>query len=620
MNRTPAHGEVKHLAMQVHKLGFLLDRLGQDCHPLQFLRELTQNSIEAIKRTQLPGEVIWDVDWLTYDLGDGIFKLSVTDSGDGMTGEQMLQFINHLSSSGGVQSMNANYGVGAKIAAATRNPFGVVYNSWKDGQGSMVELRRDEKSEEYGLRQFELADGTFQYYLPLEDDVKPPTIQVHGTKVVLLGRSADDDTMRPPENTPSPSRWISKYLNSRYFKFPVGVTVKAREGWENPRTDGDKNVMRTLVGQERYLSEHCEKRGISNLSNVRVHWWILKDEPARGNNSGFIESSGHVAALYQDELYERLVGRAGTARLQQFGITFGAQFVVLYLEPKNEGSAGLTTNTARTSLLLNETVLPWEEWAEEFRNSLPTDLAKFVEEKSAGAAASDHTKSIKERLRDIMDLYRVSRYRPSPEGTLYSDSLSAIQMSAALDAGGRGRGSNTASEREGSAISGGSGRRQSDSGNIYHMFEKKGGVPADKSKTDPFPDTRWISLVDGSRGMGELEDRAAKYLKEQNLLLINADFSVFADMIEHFWTQIGKQPGTKEAVQDVVRGWFEQAIVETILGLQALKNRKEWSAADIEKSLSEEALTAVVMQRYHVNYAVRRELGAKFGKLGQATK
>ena len=32
------------LAMTVNNIGFLLDRLGQDCHPLQFIRELTKNS------------------------------------------------------------------------------------------------------------------------------------------------------------------------------------------------------------------------------------------------------------------------------------------------------------------------------------------------------------------------------------------------------------------------------------------------------------------------------------------------------------------------------------------------------------------------------------------------
>jgi hypothetical protein len=564
----------------------------------------------------VPGEILWDVDWITYDLGNGVFKISVTDTGDGMSGEDMIRFINHLSSSSGVQSMSANYGVGAKIAAATRNPAGVVYQSWKDGQGCMVELRRDEHLQEYGLKQYELDDGSFQYFMPLEDDIRPDIIKSHGTKVVLFGRSSDEDTMRPPENTPSPSRWISKYLNSRYFRFPEDVKVRAREGWENPREDTDKNVLRTLIGQERYLNEHCVKRGKQNISGATVHWWILKDDAARGSNSGYIESSGHTAALYQDELYERLVGRSGTSRLQQFGITFGAQFIVLYVEPKVLGSETLTTNTARTALVLNGEALPWEEWAEEFRNSLPTELAKFVEEQSAGAAASDHTKSIKERLRDIMDLYRVSRYRATPEGAFFADSSSAARLNVAPDASGIGRSSGSSADRDAGVGTGATGKRQSEIGNIYHLFEKKGGVPSAKVKTDPFPETKWISVVNNTRQSGELEDRAAKFLKEQNLLLVNADFTVFSDMIEHYWTQLGKQPGTRDAVQDVVRAWFEQAIVETILGIQAMKNRKEWSNEDIEKSLSEESLTAVVMQRYHVNFAVRRELGARFGKLG----
>ena len=49
------------------------------------------------------------------------------------------------------------------------------------------------------------------------------------------------------------------------------------------------------------------------------------------------------------------------------------------------------------------------------------------------------------------------------------------------------------------------------------------------------------------------------------------------------------------------------------MGVQGLVNSKEWTQEDIEKALSEEALTAAVMQRYHVHYAVRRELGSKLG-------
>jgi hypothetical protein len=45
---------------------------------------------------------------------------------------------------------------------------------------------------------------------------------------------------------------------------------------------------------------------------------------------------------------------------------------------------------------------------------------------------------------------------------------------------------------------------------------------------------------------------------------------------------------------------------------------KEWSQQQIQAALSQEALTAAVMQRYHVNNSIKRELGAKLGKLQAA--
>ncbi|HEY4026665.1 MAG TPA: hypothetical protein VGO86_09560, partial [Candidatus Dormibacteraeota bacterium] len=65
--------------MTVQNMGFMLDRLGLDCAPLQYLRELTQNSIEAILSTsEKRGEVVWDVDWTRHTLTD-VYKLAVID-------------------------------------------------------------------------------------------------------------------------------------------------------------------------------------------------------------------------------------------------------------------------------------------------------------------------------------------------------------------------------------------------------------------------------------------------------------------------------------------------------------------------------------------------------------
>src|SRR5437763_13958973 len=91
-------GGTKTSPMTVKNTFFLLDRLGQDCHQLQFLRELTQNSIEAVQRTGEPGQIIWDADWNYYDLA-GVMTLCVVDTGAGMIGPEMVERINQLSSS-----------------------------------------------------------------------------------------------------------------------------------------------------------------------------------------------------------------------------------------------------------------------------------------------------------------------------------------------------------------------------------------------------------------------------------------------------------------------------------------------------------------------------------------
>jgi len=603
MSDFPYRSTEKTLDLTVGNVGFLLDRLGQDCHPLQFLRELTQNSIEAIERCDDPsGEIVWDVDWDNYDL-TGIYKLCVIDNGDGMTGPDMVQYINKLSSSTAEQSFIGNYGVGAKIAAATRNHEGLLYLSWRDSVGSMIHLWRDPSSNHYGLRQIRRPDGTYGHHGRIDPAVRPEMIKQHGTKVVLLGNSQDADTMTAPEGAASPSRWISKYLNTRYFRFPDGIAVRAREGWANPRDDRDRNYLRTLTGQEPYLAAHAESSGTLRLTGATAHWWILKDEPALKNNSGFVESSGHVAALYNNELYELASARGGMARLQQFGIILGYRYVVIYIEPTPHVGQ-LTTNTARTHLLANGEPLPWDEWAAEFRERMPSDIRDLIERLAAGSSSHDHAESIRERLRRILDLYKVSRYRPTPAGNMLVDPDTTARGGVARQAG---------EDRSGTQQRGG--KRGGAAGGIYSIFLDPDGVPGTDVNPDPFPDVRWVSVEDGTREQGDMEDRAAKFLLDQNLLLINADFRVFADMSSYFVKQYESSPAVQEVVTDAVQAWFEQALVESVIGVQVLQNAQEWTIAEIKEALSPEALTTAVMPRYHVNNAVRRELGAKLGKI-----
>src|SRR5207248_1995432 len=86
---------------------FLLERLGSECTDLQGLRELTVNRLDAIAAlgADRPGRVVWDLDWERSDCSGGrVRKLSVIDTGTGMTAAQLLCYINQLAASGREQS------------------------------------------------------------------------------------------------------------------------------------------------------------------------------------------------------------------------------------------------------------------------------------------------------------------------------------------------------------------------------------------------------------------------------------------------------------------------------------------------------------------------------------
>jgi hypothetical protein len=592
------------LPMSVGQMAFLVDRLYQDCSPLQFLRELTKNAIEGIVRLNgADGEIRWDVDWNRFDLTNGtVSKLCVIDTGCGMSGPEMVEYINKLSSSINQQSKTGNFGVGAKISTAPANPEGILYLSWTGGKGSMIHLYRDATNSIYGLRRF--PNGEF--WQTVSSDIKPEPIKDHGTMVVLLGEDEAQDTVRAPARAKMPRKWVLRYLNERFFRFPEKINVKAREGWDLPR--GDKhNFLRTVGGMADWLSSSSQGRGSVRLAQSKstAHWWIMR--PDVDLNSGHYPPSGHVAALYQDELYQMVTGSAGYARLQSFGVIFGCERVVIYLEPDNGKSQEVTSNTARTHLLINSEPLSWAEYAAEFRDNMPEELDAFQNEIGQKAQHSDHRLAIRERLKAIKELFRFGRYRPAKTGK--------FSVGEITDNSG-GTNEEDSGKREGkSGRGGGTGGKR---GDIYALFTEEGGQPADLVDGPVEPLVSWISAEDGSRSAGDLEDRAARYLAESNQLLVNADFRAFTDMVERWISKYEVSGSQATVIRDTVREWFEQQLIETILSAWALRHTGRWSMVELPELWSESALTAAVLPRYHIDVNIKRSLGQRLGRLATA--
>lgn len=598
-------GTERTLPMGVDNIGFMLERLGRDCDDLQFLRELTKNSIDAEST-----KVIWDVDWNLWEASGGrLYKLCCIDNGRGMDGEEMIRYINQLSSSIHSQAHDGNYGVGAKIAAATRNPAGVIYQSWKNGTGAMIQLWKDPRSGDYGLRQFEREDGSFGYWQPIGDPSRldtdtlkvSETINDHGTRVVLLGTADEHNTIEPPTGAALPSRWVNRYLSTRYFRFPTEIDIKAREGWKAD-PESKSNLLRGVHGQGAYLDANSTTRGVTHLPQCDVHWWIL-NERAERQDAPELVTTGHFAALYQDELYELRTARGGMALLQQFGVLFGHDRVALYVEPTDSQSARITSNTARTQLLRDSQPLPYADWAADFRDAMPIEIKDHIDLVISGSGSSSHQESIKERLNNYEKLYRLSRYRPRAGGGY---TIEEPQH-------GRRRNRRQRDKEDDGSASGSAGGSSDTAGSLLASMLADEGRPAEEiSKGLAIPSARWISLEEGTRAEGEIEDRAAKFLREDNLIKINADFRGFTDMVNYWCDQRTVERG-HQAIVDIVHEWFEQALIETVMGCQDLQGTQHWDPDEIDRALSEESLTATVMQRYHVANAIKRAIGAKMG-------
>ena len=589
---------------------FLLERLGSECTDLQGLRELTVNGLDAIAAlgADTGGRVVWDLDWERLDASDGrVRKLSVIDTGTGMTARQLRHYINQLAASGREQSLTANFGVGAKVAAGSRNPHGLEYRSWHDGEGSLVCFKRHPDGR-WGLEPQHWADGRSDHWRPLDEAQKPSLLrgQDHGTQVVLLGRHQRHDTTQPPLSvTDARRQWIKRYLNDRFVRLPARVEVLVREDLGR----GEPGQLRHIHGERHHLERHAVAAGAVALSDAVAHWWVLDDDHrGRRREAVLRASTGHAAAVLDDELYDALAQtRGGYGRLQDFGIRSGDERVVLHLEPRAQ-AARLEANTARTVPLLGHEPLPWSRWGEEFTAVMPDEVRR-LQERAAGADCLPRQEAIRSRVTAILPLYRLSRYQPtrpirqpsrkpaagSPEYESANPHTGTSAPPSGQPASHPVRASFDGELERGPA--GGKSPAQ-DPGHEAHSLT-----------TVDLPDVAWISARDGTRAPGDLEDQAARYHPSPHELTINSDFRAISDLIAHWCHRYQGVPGARTVIGAQVREWCEQILVEVVL---AVRN-SSWNHERLDALLSPTSFTAALLPRHLLHTTLQKRLAQKLG-------
>jgi hypothetical protein len=124
---------------------------------------------------------------------------------------------------------------------------------------------------------------------------------------------------------------------------------------------------------------------------------------------------------------------------------------------------------------------------------------------------------------------------------------------------------------------------------------------------------KWISLAENTRGADQLEDRAAHYVQESNLILANADFRGFQRVME---VLAREYPHAAPAdIKRTVQSWTGLQLTEAVMGIRSLQGSPEWSSGDdLASALSEEALTTTVMSRYATLSQMKRQLASRVGR------
>lgn len=614
--RDPAGFDSGIQEMGIENTGFLVEKLASDCGEKQYLRELVVNSMEAIECRRSggwsgEGEIRVGVDWKIFK-ETGFYKLCIADNGSGMSASEICRYINNLSASARAQGLDKNYGLGAKITAAVKSPEGLMYKSWQGGSGVVAIMHKSEDSGKYGLLQIPVGEDLYQVTPPLKtEEERPNPIESgdagFGTSVTLMGESGGDCTFLPQGES---TKWVIKYLNDRFFALPENLSMQVEtflktdpEDWPEDESFGASGQNRSVRGMKHRLDGKSESRGVVEMSVGSVHWWIFPEEGV--NEKDIWESRGHVASLFQNELYDFSRLRKSQTILRQFGVIYGGDRVVIYVEPSVDRFR-VHANISRESIRVDGEPLDWEAWASEFRLSMPQEIKDMMDGIYRQNKSDTFDDAIEDWYKRNKDLLVISRYRYRKTG-----SLKSVGHSPGGGESGSGRERIGTGKRKG-------GQRGGRTAANYGLLLDAAGAESERIKSaSHLPKVVWVSVGNKTRSEGgELEDKAALYHQSEHLIHMNSDFRVIKDLVQKAFEKgnYDQDPSVVGKVTEVVKGEVSIQVVETVMGVLTLAGSKEWDESAIAKALTTEALSAAVMQRSNILKTVSRRLSAVLGK------
>ena len=353
-----------------------LRRFSRNMHPMQFVREIYQNAIEA-GATKV--RAYHDKQFLDK----GIKKLCFSDNGPGMSAEQMAIYLTQYnSSSKGSGGVHDNFGIGVKATTLVTNPYGVVFLSWtkEEPHGNMLWFTYDEASSKVFIKPCEVTyideDGDEQTEV-LEVEVpsikrsvnvinlaelqefhpngwqgikwweckQVAKVKESGFVVMLLGKNHQDscETITPYA--------IKSYMSQRYLETKINLSIY--------NFSTNKKSARGLLSSLGTLPKDIDQLVSDEGSEIKLIYLDQKEEQFFATmryESSVSLKKGFSALCYRNELYMQTTGKINA---RSWGITSDSvieKVIIIVTPPERAPRAdglevGIYPNDTRDRLL-----------------------------------------------------------------------------------------------------------------------------------------------------------------------------------------------------------------------------------------------------------------------------
>ena len=390
-------------------ISLLIDSWRNQISQDQQYREFTQNSIESIKGVQkqnpeYKGIIKWGIDE-RYLNKHKVKKLCIIDNGEGMTPQEMLLNLNSL---GGSTRNNEyyNHGCGAKIAGLAHNREGLIYRSWKNGQGYVAKFMRNEMGR-YGMVKIKNRNTH-----PLPEIEKPAEIKEHGCMVTLLGDSFEQNTTEPVKGNygtllknsrNSKTEWLSAYLNTKFYNVPNNIKLTCSRFLENRTT-----TVNIIKGHEYGLGLDFEKKDEVQLTKTKVKIFYRENANRQevSNKQNYV-TNGQLAIVNQGEVIKLEFSSAGGVNpLPAWGLQCLKKHVALVLIPEGQFKQNIErTDLTHEGMSINEQLNLWKT---EFKEAMPQWLKDIEAKKQLEQMEKDN--DTETRLKNLSPLFKKERY------------------------------------------------------------------------------------------------------------------------------------------------------------------------------------------------------------------